>query len=581
MQDERANNDTRKKRRSTVPAVYLPPVGVKLMKKYSTDLDVKSSLRLISSMSSILSTTEGELTPTAISPLAPIPGLKTNKTKVIKDTDKQNIERSYISKLATDDPEEIINKQMKPRAKEQPVNQLISDDEYEPKDSNQLKHEMHKADFSNDQFRYLDNDNIGKTVKSHNASFKEKKNSEVTSNVTITIDKAEEEGFANDEVFTDLDESKLYIPYRRSSITTFRSRTTLRLHSLPSILEEHNLHVISMPKPSKSLSRLNSGSDVDEKHLSRSNTSMSGNHLKVGGNDSNFKFCLDYGDGVLHDTLKIPKVKDCFRPWCNPFCKTCQMRSHRRPCFVLVPYQGKEPPKRRRPSMFQMLNGAASDSKSNMELTNSIEKKDDNPETTKAVSKIGKGKTDKTRADKNIQDSNDLTMPSEEDVYDVLEGQESTTENNDDSDSNLADMIEIEKLLQLRFQYKKKGYSRKRMEQLSKPRGGDPAEVRFSKAALNRKHKELVEVERNRGLTVHEQQNLSFIQGKISVFLAMLNEKELSKKPMKMPDIPIREVIDSDKLVHEAKKRNKKKGKQTYGRSNWRFKLGAKLQNRK
>ena len=108
---------------------------------------------------------------------------------------------------------------------------------------------------------------------------------------------------------------------------------------------------------------------------------------------------------------------------------------------------------------------------------------------------------------------------------------------------------------------KRKGYSKRRMEELSQPRWGHPAEVRFSKASLRRKKEQLTETERSKVLSLHEQQNLAYIQGKISLFLAMLNQQEVIRKPKKMVDIPIREVIDSDKLIHEAKKRKKMKAK--------------------
>ena len=179
------------------------------------------------------------------------------------------------------------------------------------------------------------------------------------------------------------------MPYRRSSRSTFRTRTSVRFLSQPSILEEHNLHVIAMSRTAKAKSK---STTVLETHKPADDDGATVHYeYNIGQNretDNNLssdsltnivKFCLDYGDGKLHDILKVPKIKDCSRPWCNPFCKTCQLRSTSRPCFVLIPYEGNEPPRKiagkRRPSMFPVYNSNKVTSDVTSDSAGSFEKK--------------------------------------------------------------------------------------------------------------------------------------------------------------------------------------------------------------
>ena len=505
------------------------------MKKYSPGFDMEQSLRMFSNMSNKLSQTEGTLTPKSPSPLTPVSELVNGNANAVNGP----------------------NGPTKPKA------------DISLENLNSLKSKSEKP--------------------ASNLFYEGKKESKTSSNVIITIDKADEESEIEDDVFTEVDDSKLFIPYRRSSKSTYRSRTTLRLHSQPSILEEHNLQVISMPKTPKRLPTLNTVKENDTEHavgnIQKQDSFLSGDQLKLDEKTTNLpptpgtkmvNFCLDYGDGILHDNLSIPKVKDCFRPWCNPFCKTCQMRTHRRPCFVLVPYEGKEPPRKRRPSMFQANKGSGREFNSSMDPAGSIEKKEEENETVGANNI--KVQSDKAKPEDINHEANETEQSNDEETDEEAQIVSEAVSGNVTSESDIQQeyINEIEKLLQYKFQDKKKGYSKKRMEELSKPRGGHPAEVRFSKASLKRKQEELVEIQRTKELSDLEHKNLAFIQGKISVFLAMLNQKALTKKP-KMPDIPIREVIDSDKLIHEAKKRNKRKMKQIRTRNNWRFGLGDKL----
>ena len=376
----------------------------------------------------------------------------------------------------------------------------------------------------------------------------------------------DEENDADEAVFESDINSYLSVMKRRSSRSTFRTPNTVRFYSQPSILEEHNLNVIAMPTAQKGKSKSTSDIETerdapDEKTVETPTTSkrFKGNKLSSDSQTKLRKFCLDYGDGKLHDTLKIPKVKDCSRPWCNPFCKTCQMRSTSRPCFVLIPYEGNEPPRKiadkRRPSMFPVYRtGKPSRIDSDDDSENENGDAVDVITPTGAVDSKAIAKVENA----NKQMRNSLRSFTSEADRDSAIALDSIVE--DPASEKFEQTVEIKKKIEPLPGFKlKKGYSMKRMEELSQPRWGHPAEVRFSKASLRRRKEEMKETERTKELSWREQQNLTYIQGKISHFLAVLNEKEAMLKPTRLPDIPIREVIDSHKLIHEAKKRKKLK----------------------
>ena len=389
--------------------------------------------------------------------------------------------------------------------------------------------------------------------------------------------KTEEDEFVGDEVFTEIDQFKLCTPNRRSSRSTFRSRNSVRFLSQPSFLEEHNMQVIAMPKTRKAMSKSTTEVDttaltaIEELNIESNNAfrnpgDTSKNNLPMLLTERKINFSLDYGDGKLHDIVKIPKVKDCSRPWCNPFCKTCQMRTTSRPCFVLVPYEGNEPPRKsfidtRRPSMFPVYKANKKDNTKNINVSEGKETSDDKQE------RESDNKTKAARHIEEVESSSDINNTMQSITEEIPEGsnvanETVSSENIDEVTDETVNKAVSERPTKTIKPPKKKGYSRRRMDELCQPRGGPPAEVRFSKTSLRRKQEQLVESNGMKEITEREQQNLSFIQGKISVFLAMLNQKELAMKPAKMVDIPIREEIDSDKIIHEARKRNKIKQKQ-------------------
>ena len=367
---------------------------------------------------------------------------------------------------------------------------------------------------------------------------------------------------ADDAVFESDLNSYLSVMKRRSSRSTFRTPNTVRFYSQPSILEEYNLNVISMPTAQKGKPKCTSDIDIERAKQDEETAEtpflskgFKGNKLSSDSQTKMRKFCLDYGDGKLHDIIKIPKVKDCSRPWCNPFCKTCQMRSTSRPCFVLIPYEGNEPPRKiagkRRPSMFPLYGSGKTSRNDDIENGDS----DDEALTPRDVAD---SKAIATVENANKQMRKSLGGFTEAVAKDSAVALDSIEE--DPAAESLEQDVESKKKIPPLPGFKlKKGFSTRRMEELSQPRWGHPAEVRFSKASLRRKKEEMKETERTKELSWREQQNLAYIQGKISHFLAVLNEKEAMLKPTRLPDIPIREVIDSHKLIHEAKKRKRLK----------------------
>lgn len=515
-------------RRSTV---YFPPIGMRLMKKY-VGLELKKLPRFLSTL--------------------PNQAVKSKETL----TAKPPVVTGLISKREAVDMEDKTAVETKERTQSKYENTYHSTENSQHNIQN-LSTCLPKISVTDYTSSGADNDFNNTTIISPGGE-------------------TEEDEFVGDEVFTEIDQFKLCTPNRRSSRSTFRSRNSVRFLSQPSFLEEHNMQVIAMPKTRKAISK--STTDVDTTALTAiEELYVESNNVQINPGDTNkntlpmllterkINFSLDYGDGKLHDILKIPKVKDCSRPWCNPFCKTCQMRTTSRPCFVLVPYEGNEPPRKsfidtRRPSMFPVYKANKKDNAKNINVIEGKEALDDKQET---------GRDNKTKAVRHVEEvesSSDINNTPRSITEEITEG--SNVANESVSSENIEEVTDetVNKAVSERPTKtikppKKKGYSRRRMDELCQPRGGPPAEVRFSKTSLRRKQEQLVESNGMKEITEREQQNLSFIQGKISVFLAMLNQKELAMKPAKMVDIPIREEIDSDKIIHEARKRNKIKQK--------------------
>ena len=320
-----------------------------------------------------------------------------------------------------------------------------------------------------------------------------------------------DESLDNDNIDNVFIETTYNLKDRRSSRSTFRTRSTVRLVS-QSTLSEHNMEVINQPRRTRG----------------RSETANSKTKQDVG------QFYLDYGDGKLHDNMKIPNIKDCARPWCNPHCHTCQRRTKKGPCFVLIPKGENDrkrqvPTDKRRLSMFPIYrrNSDLSTGSSTDSLDNQTVNGENQP------------LKNKKSQDNKLEEKNDDPTSNENDTQTAL--------NKD-----------IETLLKKRMQNRKRGYSKKRIDELAKPRGVPPAEVRFSKTSLRRKQEQMKEGERHKAMEL-EKRNQTIIQGKIGMFLALLNEQESVRKPIKIVDIPIREDVKLKRKKLSRKKFRRQK----------------------
>ena len=300
---------------------------------------------------------------------------------------------------------------------------------------------------------------------------------------------------------------------RRSSRSTFRTRTSARMPSQTSFLSDHNMEMIGLKSVGKS------------RNL-RHKLSKDKNNME--------HFFIDYGDGVLHDTMKIPRVKDCARPWCNPHCKTCKNRAHSRPCFVLVPTdensRRSKLPIDPRASLSPMFKTAVGKNKRPAKIGNRPPEKDE----------------EKEDAEKN--DSN-----KQEDWTEEQNGSNDEEDNASESDSFTSEIRKM--ILRNISPGRKPGYNRTRMGELAQPRYGPPAEVRFSKMSLRKKQDELKEFERTKELSKMEQENLAFIQGKISVFCALLQEDEVKGRPAHVTSLQVVNERPPTRKKSSARKR--------------------------
>lgn len=288
---------------------------------------------------------------------------------------------------------------------------------------------------------------------------------------------------------------------RRSSRSTFRTRNSARLQSKSSNLSAHNLDVAGISR-SKNKTR-GSATKEKEKH-----------------------FYLDYGDGKLHDIMEIPRTRDCSRPWCNPHCKTCLNRATSRPCFILIPAdenvrKSKLPQDKRRISMASPYNNTQLATEHASEIGDS-----DKTKTEKITIRCNKDDTNDTAGE--CQEVDDLIPAKGHNLEsEAKNAHRNTGLSNEGADSK--SLEEKEETIKLPIPIKparKKGFSRKRIDQLALPKGGPSAEVRFSKTSLRRTQTQLIENERTKALSEFERGNLTYIQGKISVFLALMNEQE-------------------------------------------------------
>ena len=483
-------------RRPSAPTIYLPPIGVRLVEKY-IGVDVRRQ-------SLIVEKTPGRQQQTL--------------DRILNQTGVNKTDNKYVTNASKETSKKV--------------------DFFVNRDENDTKEDSYKASEVREEKVKHDNDNISGTLpeltenhiggnpflqrnerplddstmfkpadatQNDNAVFDPKDDGhEEEINSTVHDPDGLTEMLINnqDKIVIDTDYN---LTERRSSRSTFRGRSSTRLPSQSNPLSEYNLGVIG-----------NSKGKNNPKH-----------------------FYLDYGDGKLHDSMEIPKVKDCSRPWCNPHCKTCRNRTFSRPCFVLIPAEENVrkrliPLDKRRPSMFPKYLPTQSKAQTD-DTQNPVENNEADVSLLKDAS--NKSETERKTKAKGMENS-EITR----DLNENEDGRKE--ENNNDVNDAIA---EVNQSGHKSIEQPKKGYSKKRMNELAMPRGGPPAEVRFSKMSLRKKQEQLIEDERTKAFTEYERENLTKIQGKISVFLALLNQQELMGKPGKMVDIPVRmEAINRD-----------------------------------
>ncbi|KAL4233666.1 hypothetical protein ACF0H5_008348 [Mactra antiquata] len=502
-------------RRPNAPKIYLPPIGVRLVKKY-VGVDVKrQSLSEVSagnntgkrkSLGDVLNSAFGLDTGTSKT---------TRRQSRVKQSNGEHGTVDALNKQAIEVVTEI-NEEIP--SNESTVKKLddrceVQNERINQEECTYISDEVNENDFQiSDQNLTTPLESLpplliisdAENESTSNQVSLQRKNTELSiDNMTElkTFDNNKDDGFDGDD-YTRI-ETKYHLQERRSSRSTFRTRNSARLHARSSHLSEHNLNVAGITGKTFVKKKRRSASKQRPQH-----------------------FYLDYGDGKLHDIMEIPKVKDCSRPWCNPHCKTCINRSTSRPCFVLIRADENIrkrliPQDKRRLSMFPAFKLSQP----------SMNKHDDHiEEEDKSGTKETIDGVNEDRLNAYTGECSEINRSSQVGELAIKSYDTDTVgDTNDEKDSNDLANETINSMLPNKTT-RKKGFSKKRMDELAMPRGGPPAEVRFSKTSLRRKQEQLKEDERTKALTEYERRNLTYIQGKISVFLALMNEQELSSR---------------------------------------------------
>lgn len=551
-------------RKSNAPTIYLPPIGIRLVKKY-VGLDFKrmslaGDAEHQRRFSTALSTTFQTLNKPSVAHVN-----ETNKsvrrhslkgkskktakdweTKLSKSRESTTSDVFLIRDGPTDSVQEKPNitinvedadtTEMKETAEEESDKPVIKgnqnkQDAVATTDMNQQPMLVRERPLDDTVIMHLDKkERDGITVELENSSAV-LENEQVKGVNEVVLEDTDKE---TSSVNVDDDPENMFIDTtynleeRRSSRSTFRPRNSVRLRSQTSFLSEHNMEVIGIA----------GGKSKDKKSVK--------NKEKLGN------FYLDYGDGKLHDSLEIPRIKDCSRTWCNPHCKTCKLRTPGGPCFVLIPVdeagRRRKLPMDKRLSTFGKYMSATNDqSKVGQQLQNETAKSKSSELKQGGVKVSEYGTTETNTADADVADNEERKG----EIVGAKKDHETDKPNDNKEDGE--QLEETPAILQLVNKNKEqrkteKTYSRKRLEELAQPRGGPPAEVRFSKTSLRKKQELMIETERTKAWTLHEKENLAYIQNKISLFLALLNQQELTKMPTNMVALPIREQL-STKVV--------------------------------
>lgn len=218
---------------------------------------------------------------------------------------------------------------------------------------------------------------------------------------------------------------------------------------------------------------------------------------------------VHHRSGKTVDPLEIPQIKDCYRPVCRPSCSTCLARKKKMPCF-LVPG----------------IN--VSHDHFNISEQNTTEDEGKKRKKKKMKRKINSEDVNNGHSSVNIDHFHD-----------------SVNEQNKTEVENESFMSEC---LQIKKNTVKRVINKTKLRELSIPKDGFRKELRFSKTFIKKGLERMKKSDPLLQLTVAERRRLHKVQGQISIFMAVLNERRHSQvKPInEVLDFPIMEDRNSD-----------------------------------
>lgn len=217
---------------------------------------------------------------------------------------------------------------------------------------------------------------------------------------------------------------------------------------------------------------------------------------------------VHYRTGKTVDPLEIPQIKDCYRPVCRPSCSTCLARKKKMPCF-LVP---------------------------------GINVSHDHFNISKQNITEDEGKKNKKKKKRKINGEDEVNGHSS---LNIDHFHDSGNEQNQTGVENESFMSEC---LQIKKNTAKRVINKTKLRELSIPKDGFRKELRFSKTFIKKELERMKKSDPLSQLTVAERRRLHKVQGQISIFIAVLKERRLSKiKPVnEVLDFPIMEDRNRD-----------------------------------
>lgn len=547
-------------RKQNTPKIYLPRIGLRLVKKYvgvdfkkmSLTGDIEEQRRLNTALHTTFNLNKPFPQPEPeqnsfekryslfLEQSTPLSKSKTNEALVVKKHIQSQLSKPREAKQSS-----------RPNSRKTPdvIHKVEKDDVVglaEKKSEFNLHRRERPLDETSLSFQHND---AQRNTEESEAAIQTVQNENICPNEIIEdTDIHCEEVFDEPEIENGrtLLETTYNLTERRSSRSTFRTRSSARLMSQKSFLSEYNMEVIGMSRTKKS------------------------NKIKRKTKEKIGQFYLDYGDGKLHDNTQIPRIRDCSRSWCNPHCRTCKMRTPGRPCFVLVPIDDigrkRKIPTDKRISMFQAYSklgnalGARPEAHDN-NIDKELTEQRGVPNSATRRGSLGSTKNER----KQVQDTE--KEPSEKEIVET-DGKPGNSDEKETETNEIKNFMKEVKGKRI----KERTFSKKRLDELAQPRGGPPAEVRFSKMTLRKEQDKLIESERTKELTKYEQDNLTFIQGKISLFLALLNQQEMNGKPPDIMSLPLREKLKTATRVKKPRNVQRRLRKVNFS-PNTRFRL--------